>query len=391
MDPLIDLKFWPTISENPQEREKNKRLDKEFKEKGENATPEKTQEMQDEAWDIFWKNFSPEKNIIHIEEGDTNANEVVIPEVKDVISYKDILDPSSGTPLKTEALTESQNIEQIELWTLEDSPLAPILKSLSDSWYINNDTYKATIESLKETDNDEKAVQIIKTLVSGIVNLGQKEKDDILKNVIWGEEVTKDNFKETDFYHDMQAAESWAKPEWSSLDLLLAENYFKLPNRKPEEDLIATMDVALNKIIKKQGLDFKENHSKEIAEIRAEPNFGKKHSQLEKLNELNITTAGIWGKKTEGVKEKIEEGKDTEKLTIEEKFYNFKELLKKSIENDKNNENLEILLKEANVLKEEYWIKGEWEIFSLNNYDDIKKLVDIIDEKKEKQKKSEEE
>ena len=391
MDPLIDLKFWPTITENPQEREKNERLDREFKEKGENATPEKTKKMQEKAWDIFWKNFSPEKNIIHIEEGDTNANEVVIPEVKDVISYKDILDPSSGTPLKTEALTESQNIEQIELWTLEDSPLAPILKSLSDSWYINNDTYKATIESLKETDNDEKAVQIIKTLVSGIVNLGQKEKDDILKNVIWGEEVTKDNFKETDFYHDMQAAESWAKPEWSSLDLLLAENYFKLPNRKPEEDLIATMDVALNKIIKKQGLDFKENHSKEIAEIRAEPNFGKKHSQLEKLNELNITTAGIWGKKTEGVKEKIEEGKDTEKLTIEEKFYNFKELLKKSIENDKNNENLEILLKEANVLKEEYWIKGEWEIFSLNNYDDIKKLVDVIDEKKEKQKKSEEE
>ena len=388
MDPLIDLKFWPTITENPQEREKNERLDREFKEKGENATPEKTKKMQEKAWDIFWKNFSPEKNIIHIDKDNTSENEEVWTKTIDIISYEDILNPNSGASLKTKELTESQNIEQIELWTLEDSPLVPILKGLSYSWYINYDTYKTTIESLKETDNDEKANQIIETLVSGIVNLDQKEKDDILKNVILGEEVTEDNFKESDFYHDMQAAEGWAKPEWNSLDLLLAENYFKLPNRKPEEDLIATMDVALNKIIKKQGPDFKKNHSEEINKIRSEPNYKEKYNQLEILNNLNIISSGIWGKKQEEVKKNITSSIETKELTIEEKFDDFKELLKKSIENDKNNENLESLIEEAKALKEEFWIKEKWEIFS---YSDMEKLVEAVEEKKEEQKKSGEE
>lgn len=273
---------------------------------------------------------------------------------------------------------EEYNKEQeiLYLGELKDSPLLPIVDTLNDNWYIDIEDYNAIIEKLLNSEN-ENHVDIVEKFVNNIPDLDNKDKSNLLKSVKWWTEVTIENFEQTDFYKDFKNTETWSKPEWKKIDLLLAESYVKLPNSSLWDNLLVTMDVTLNKIIKNQSSEFREQNASLISDIRDEWFYWKKYWLLSKLNNVKIEWDAKWLKWLDKAYKKWKESSDKDKLTLQDKFENalyMLEIARKEKDNDKI-QDVELTLIS---LKDE---QKEWEVFEWGDIDII--LKEIKEETKE--------
>lgn len=267
-------------------------------------------------------------------------------------------------------------IESVEDRFLEDLEYYPILKSLNDSWNINNKAFEDWLNQLSQVDKEDSKL-VLEKIIWKIDWLDIKEKSDILKWIKITEQVTEENFENTDFYKDFQNAETWSKPEWRQIDLLLAESYTKIPNNSLWDNLSVTMEVTLNKIISKQSETFREQNSSLISDIRSEKSYWKKYSLLSQLNSIKIDWDAKWLKWLDNSFKKWQEKKNNVEMSLNDKFNKFKQEVKEAQKlNDQSK--IKDFLNEAKVLKEE--AEEKWDIFVSS---DIDILVNSLNEWKE--------
>lgn len=189
----------------------------------------------------------------------------------------------------------NNSIEEItNIWTLENSPVFPVLKWLYEAWHINNEQFDSTIEKLKSNNKDD-SIDIVLDVVENKEVKKQLESQLNIKN-----EINENNFEESEFFKDSQSIEL-DKAIWE-LEIMLAENYINIPNiewaNNKKENLNTTFEITLNKILEKQSPDFIKQNAILIWEIRNETNINSKYTQLKTLHKEDlIDDAKKWWKK----------------------------------------------------------------------------------------------
>jgi hypothetical protein len=321
-----------------------------------------------------------EKKELEIDNTDYNKP-LTVPLDKQMANLKDSL---YWKPTEAEDNSEkNKEVKKQDLSTIEDSPYYPILKWLLEQGHLDLEMYNTTIEALSSTSNDEEQKKLLKKTVEGITSIDKKEKTVIIDWFNTSENVTEDNFEKTEFYTDFQNPETWAKPEGNDLDLLLAENYIKIPNLDWKEinnknNLDVTINVVLNKIVKKQSVDFKDSNGELISDIRNSQNMWDKYLKLKKLlKESKSEDAKKWTNQSKAYNKKGKEAKENIS-SLDKKFNKIKEEVKISTEN-KDYDRLKELKEEWIEIKEE--TENSWEVFE--SWDIDKLLKEIEDTLKE--------
>lgn len=254
--------------------------------------------------------------------------------------------------------------EEVPKESIEDSPYSPVIDGLLKEWHIDKEQYDKTIEEMKGLPLEESEV-ILEKLINWLPNLDSKEKNKLINWFKETKEVTKENFEESEFYKDFTSTESLNESDPNDLDLMLAENYIKIPDNewnevKKEDNLEITMNVVLNKIINKHSKDFKSNNSVLINEIRNCENYVDKYVKLKSLLKESKLIDWRWGAKQAKEFSKKAKWVETQKQTLEERFNSLKEGIEKA-RKSKESKAIEQLMEEAIGLKED--IEASWDVF----------------------------
>lgn len=301
--PLINTPNMPWF-ENPEEGERIRQDNIDFQKEQENATPERTSNMQREIRE--WLYWSKEDSINKLD------------------------------------------------W---DSQYFPNLKTLYESWHIDKDTFIKTAEALDEAKLDEELDVFLK-----VVNKlsDSNVRDSLIKWLENKDEINENNFEKTEFFKDSKELDIDLDAWIGWLELMLARNYISINNvdgtQDKTRDLSKSMDTSLNEILKNSSNDFKKQNWPLITEIKSEKSLNRKYSLLKDLYKEDLKRDAIlWGKKSnEEIKRK--------KISLIEKAKDISEKIKEAqnIKDDKQkNQEIERLNLEKQKIIEE-WKDIDW-------------------------------
>ena len=225
-----------------------------------------------------------------------------------------------------------------ELWNLEDSQIVPVLDWLLEQCHLDIEIYNDIIKKLQSSSKEEE-IWVLEDSLSNIWSIDIKEKDKIIQNLKWVNEITEENFEKSDFFADFQNPENWSKPQWNDLDLLLAKNYIKLPNidgnnYNKKSNLNITFNTVLNKIINKHSVDFKDHNSDIINEIRNSDNIWDKYISLQKLLKESKIEDSRWWKNQSELFQNGRNWVEKQNLSLEERFNKLKQEVKLAQQNN---------------------------------------------------------
>lgn len=383
--PLIPSSNMPWF-ENPEERRRIDEDNQRFKQLNESATPEQTEEMKNEASEIFWKSFDPNENIIDVSELE-KQDEFENPE--DILNSLDSVDSdnqnldteeslvSEASNDDTEELTisnnpnnESNSIEQASISSSESiSPYSPVVDRLLSINQITQEEHQEILSKLNSYTREEWKNYFL-AMVENIDN--QDIKNNIVDSFESNNDINESNFDKSDFYKDSTDLnidlDNWV---WG-LEIMLAKNYIDIPNPEWEsnkdENISQSMDVTLNTILTNNSKDFIQNNSDLIAEIKSQTNLNDKYNSLKKLykEDLKEDAKIGWKKWLEESKRKknslIEKAKKLNEEINEAKNIEDTQLKEKKLE--------ELNKQKQEIIDEWNWIDNfEAEILSLSGWD----------------------
>ncbi len=296
--PLINTPNMPWF-ENPEEGERIRQDNIDFQKEQENATPERTSDMQREIRE--WLYWSKEDSINKLD------------------------------------------------W---DSQYFPNLKTLYESWHIDKDTFIKTAEALDEAKPDEELDVFLK-----VVNKlsDSSVRDSLVKWLENKEEINENNFEKTEFFKDSKELDIDLDAWIGWLELMLARNYISINNvdgtQDKTRDLSKSMDTSLNEILKNSSNDFKKQNWPLITEIKSEKSLNRKYSLLKDLYKEDLKRDAIlWGKKSNEEHAMKQKSLDSKKTNLSLKY---QELLAQIEKNKWNSEVLKKLEPKKSKIEEE--------------------------------------
>lgn len=296
--PLINTPNMPWF-ENPEEGERIRQDNIDFQKEQENATPERTSNMQREIRE--WLYWSKEDSINKLD------------------------------------------------W---DSQYFPNLKTLYESWHIDKDTFIKTAEALDEAKLDEELDVFLK-----VVNKlsDSSVRDSLVKWLENKEEINENNFEKTEFFKDSKELDIDLDAWIGWLELMLARNYISINNvdgtQDKTRDLSKSMDTSLNEILKNSSNDFKKQNWPLITEIKSEKSLNRKYSLLKDLYKEDLKRDAIlWGKKSNEEHAMKQKSLDSKKTNLSLKY---QELLAQIEKNKWNSKVLKKLEPKKSKIEEE--------------------------------------
>ncbi|NVP17974.1 hypothetical protein HUU51_04625 [Candidatus Gracilibacteria bacterium] len=296
--PLINTPNMPGF-ENPEEGERIRQDNIDFQKEQENATPERTSDMQRE-----------------IREGLYGSKE-------------DSINKLDG-----------------------DSQYFPNLKTLYESGHIDKDTFIKTAEALDEAKPDEELDVFLK-----VVNKlsDSSVRDSLVKGLENKEEINENNFEKTEFFKDSKELDIDLDAGIGGLELMLARNYISINNvdgtQDKTRDLSKSMDTSLNEILKNSSNDFKKQNGPLITEIKSEKSLNRKYSLLKDLYKEDLKRDAILGGKKSNEEHAMKQKSlDSKKTNLSLKY---QELLAQIEKNKGNSEVLKKLEPKKSKIEEE--------------------------------------
>ena len=235
---------------------------------------------------------------------------------------KDIEAPESAEPIVNETtrkvwdiLGNTEKKESVIDKNLLFAPLKPLIDWLESNWYIQKSS------ELKKRLNKWKDIK--KELVNSI-EWNKELKENITNYFEQKETITPKTFEKSKFWVDSQTISLKIESVWW-LELLMAENYISIPNKKTwknniEEDISRSMNISLNKILKVNSKEFKEANYDLISKIQKSTNIESKYKNLSKLHDLDLKSDSKFFSKNDKLRKKKVE---TKIATLEKKYKSF--------------------------------------------------------------------
>lgn len=221
------------------------------------------------------------------------------------VQEQKITEPSNDLP-QTESIQNPNNNLENENSNenqdaYKDSPYYDMFARLKQTWHITEEQFNTSVEKLKNADK-EQSKQILIETANWIAD--EKVRNDLTKYYEWEkEEVTEENYKNTDFYKDTQLT-GLKLDEWFWwLEQQLAESYISIPNRENNAedtkwDINTSMNIVTDNIIEWNSKEFRKANNKLINDIKSEQNIEKKYFLLKDLHKESLKEdAKFWWKK----------------------------------------------------------------------------------------------
>ncbi len=382
--PLIPSSNMPWF-ENPEERRRIDEDNQRFKQLNESATPEQTEQIKNEASEIFWKSFDPNENIIDVSELEKqddfenpddilNNLDSVDSNIQNLDSEQTLVNESSNNTdeliVGSSSNDESNSIEEANTRSSDSiSPYSPVVDRLLSINEITEEEHQEILSKLNSYTREEGKNYFL----AMVENIDNKDiKNNIVDSFESNSNINESNFDKSDFYKDSTDLnidlDNWV---WG-LEIMLAKNYIDIPSPEwksnKDENINQSMDVTLNTILTNNSKDFIQNNSDLIDEIKSQTNLNDKYNSLKKLYKEDLKEdAKI------GWKKWLEESK-RKKNSLIEKAKKLNEEIKDA-KNIEDNELKEKKLEELNKQKQEIidewnWIDNfEAEILSLSWWD----------------------
>ncbi len=186
---------------------------------------------------------------------------------------------------------EKENIKDLN-W-IKYNPNYPIIERLLEEWLIEDkDIEKLTKIEDKDTFKNEVLIIIWKIKNNNELKISLQNFVNWLDKNWKKRKYTKENFTESDFFKDF----SWnidTKPDKDDpLDIIIANNYFKFPEKKDTkrdiklDNLYTSLDIVKNKIIENWlnlSSSFIERNAEIIAKIEKTNNIWEKYALVKQL------------------------------------------------------------------------------------------------------------
>ena len=339
--------------ENPELKRQIQEDNDRYRQEQENATPEQTRRLKEEAWELFWKWFNPEENIVNVSE---------IEEQEDFENPDDILS----------SLDNNESLETQDKSLISKSPYFPLLERLNSIWEISKEELEESVNKINSMSKKE-SLNYFLSIADNI------ENNDVRENIVWSfennNEVDESNFEETEFFKDSTELEidmdSWI---WW-LEIMLAQNYISIPdkewNTNKMTDINQSMDITLNTIITNNSKDFEQNNWIIISQIKSETNINTKYELLKTLykEDLKEDAKIGWKKWLEEIRRKKQSLKEKAKKISEE----LEQARKIQDEETKEQKLEELNIQKQEIITEANWVDNfEAEITSLAWWEDDK-------------------
>lgn len=344
--PLIPSWSMPWL-ENPELKRQIQEDNDRYKQEQENATPEKTRRLKEEAWELFWKWFNPEENIVNVSK---------LEEKEDFENPDDILTSLENDQNDSELNLNNSNesLENQDKLLTSNSPYFPLLQRLNSVGEISKEKFEESVIKINSMSKEESTNYFL-SLADNI------ENNDVRENIVWSfeknTEIDESNFEETDFFKDWTDLkiniDKWV---WW-LEIMLAQNYISIPdqewNTNKATDINQSMDITLNTIITNNSKDFEQNNWVIISEIKSETNINTKYELLKTLykEDLKEDAKIGWKKWLEETRRKKQSLKERAKK-ISEELENARK-----VQDDKKREEQ---LQDLNIQKQEIIDEANW-------------------------------
>lgn len=347
--------------ENPELKREIQEDNDRYRQEQENATPEQTKKIKEEAGELFWKWFDPWENIVDIsdlERQDKDDN----PE--DILSFLEETDNQNLWEIDWDVTNES--IEETNFVLKSNSPYFPLLQRLNSVWEISKEQFEESVRDIN-TMSKQESINYFLSIADNIDN------KDIRENIVGSfennKEIDESNFEETDFFKDSWELEididNWV---WG-LEIMLAKNYISIPDQEwktdKKIDLEQSMDITINSIITNNSKDFEQNNWILISELRSETNLNNKYQLLKTLYKEDLKEdAKIWWKKwLEETRLKKQSLKNRAKKISEE----LESLKKTQDSKEKEKKQQDLNMQKQDIIDEANWVDNfEVEITSLS-------------------------
>lgn len=276
-----------------------------------------------------------------------------------------------------ELTNDFEDLELDEKEIQSDSPYFPILKSLSNSWYVDSKVFLETTESLNNSNREDWQNELTK-IVKDIPN--NQLSSEILEKFNDNEPTTEDNFENSEFAKDLSELnfdlDSWI----GGLELMMADSYISIPNidwtENKQIDILSAMDVSANTMITNNSIDFKNENAALIWDIRLENNIEKKYSLLKDLFKQDLAKDAEfawWAKiRHEQRIKKQTLMQKAEKITAEIVDLKLNKDLEDSNKMEKLTEKREKIINEANLLDKnvsEIQMLAGWDLDKSNEWE----------------------
>lgn len=378
--PLIPTSFNPSI-ENRELAIETEANNARYKEECKAATPEKTQQMKEEMWDIFWKDFDPEECLYD------NSQELMDWEnPDDVLSLLDNSEPAGNnkdTTWEPDILNEKV---KLDLWKTIDTKYWPLVKELYVNWLIN---YEIAIDLIQKIDENPK---------SKLDFTGYNLDNDTLTRIesiyiqldsptVQNPDFSKDIVDIEEFNEIRESKESWDL-SWFNSDIydMLSWYYvdFSSISTSWEKDVVKNLELA----IKSAKWELIENHKtlnkdtdkfKETVKMINSWNLKEMLYWIKRLLALCYNSAWrLWKIDERFRKVRKEKELTQKKLGILNQQLHDKKL---DLEHEQNESNKKKIEQEINELKENISLK-KWDLDCLWWWEDDV-ISDWLDNQKE--------